>query len=169
MLKFFRIISKFNRQKTPHIPFIYTRMESKTDEKPTVRRDRLVAIEHEAQKIWADHKFHERDPIPNAKKFMVTFPYPYMNGRLHLGHAYSMTKAEFTVRYKRIKGYNAIWPFSFHCTGMPIAAAAFKLKREFDTHGDKLPEFATAQETEFKEQVKKAQKDKKFQVTVKLP
>lgn len=29
-------------------------------------------------------------PLP---KFMATFPYPYMNGRLHLGHAYSMTKA----------------------------------------------------------------------------
>ena len=26
-------------------------------------------------------------------KFLATFPYPYMNGRLHLGHAYSMTKA----------------------------------------------------------------------------
>lgn len=26
-------------------------------------------------------------------KYMATFPYPYMNGRLHLGHAYSMTKA----------------------------------------------------------------------------
>jgi len=24
---------------------------------------------------------------------MATFPYPYMNGRLHLGHAYSLTKA----------------------------------------------------------------------------
>ena len=25
-------------------------------------------------------------------RFMVTFPYPYMNGKLHLGHAFSFTK-----------------------------------------------------------------------------
>lgn len=31
----------------------------------------------------------------NKEKYMVTFPYPYMNGYLHLGHAFSMSKAEF--------------------------------------------------------------------------
>ena len=31
----------------------------------------------------------------NDGKYMVTFPYPYMNGYLHLGHAFSMSKAEF--------------------------------------------------------------------------
>ena len=40
----------------------------------------------------------EGNPKP---KYMATFPYPYMNGRLHLGHAYSMTKAEFAVRFHR--------------------------------------------------------------------
>lgn len=63
---------------------------------------------------------------------MVTFPYPYMNGRIHLGHAFSFTKAEFTVRFMRLKGFNAIWPFGFHCTGMPIAAAAQRLEREYN-------------------------------------
>ena len=53
-------------------------------------------------------------------KFMVTFPYPYMNGRLHLGHAFSLTKAELCTNYKRLKGFNVLFPFGFHCTGMPI-------------------------------------------------
>ena len=71
---------------------------------------------------------------------MVTFPYPYMNGKLHLGHAFSCSKAEFTARYKQIKGYNVLWPFSFHCTGMPITAAANRLKKEINTYGlDNLP------------------------------
>ena len=29
-----------------------------------------------------------------------TFPYPYMNGRLHMGHGFSLTKTEFMVRYQ---------------------------------------------------------------------
>jgi len=56
----------------------------------------------------------------NDSKYMVTFPYPYMNGYLHLGHAFSMSKAEFSVRYQRQRGKNALFPFAFHCTGMPI-------------------------------------------------
>lgn len=46
---------------------------------------------------YEEMKFEEK----NATKFMSTFPYPYMNGFLHLGHAYSMSKAEFMTRYQR--------------------------------------------------------------------
>jgi leucyl-tRNA synthetase len=37
----------------------------------------------------------------DKNKYMCTFPYPYMNGYLHLGHAFSMSKAEFQVRYQK--------------------------------------------------------------------
>ena len=55
-----------------------------------------------------------------------------MNGKLHLGHAFSMSKAEITARYKTLKGYNSLFPFGFHCTGMPISAAAKKLTEELE-------------------------------------
>jgi leucyl-tRNA synthetase len=67
---------------------------------------------------------------------MVTFPYPYMNGRLHLGHAFSLTKAEFTARFQRMLGKNVLFPFGFHCTGMPIQAAANKLREEIAEFGN---------------------------------
>ena len=66
----------------------------------------------------------------NNSKYFATFPYPYMNGYLHLGHAFSMSKAEFQVRYQKQRGKNAILPQAFHCTGMPIQAAANRLKAE---------------------------------------
>lgn len=54
------------------------------------------------------------------EKFMVTFPYPYMNGRLHLGHSFSLSKAEFAAGFERTQGKKVLFPFGFHCTGMPI-------------------------------------------------
>lgn len=62
-------------------------------------------------------------------KWLTTFPYPYMNGRLHLGHAFSLTKAEFSTRFRALEGRKVLFPFGFHCTGMPICAAAHKLAK----------------------------------------
>ena len=95
-------------------------------------RDRLLAIESAVQARWeADGTFHA-NVDSDKPKFMVTFPYPYMNGRLHLGHAFSLTKAEFQASYQRMIGKQVLWPFAFHCTGMPIQAAANKLKAELE-------------------------------------
>ncbi len=105
------------------------------------RRDHLRKIEVELQKEWKNNNIFEAKADlewsskmdfeeKNKKKYLVTFPYPYMNGRLHLGHAFSMSKCEFQSRYQRLIGKNSLFPFSFHCTGMPIAAAANRVKRE---------------------------------------
>jgi len=81
--------------------------------------------------------------MPGSKsKYFATFPYPYMNGLLHLGHAFSLTKAEFAVGYQRMQGKQCLWPFAFHCTGMPIQAAADTLKRELvhaESPGEEVP------------------------------
>jgi len=87
-------------------------------------------------------KLYEMEPQPgyesldfedkNATKYLATFPFPYMNGHLHLGHAYSMSKAEFMTRFQRQIGKRALFPFAFHCTGMPISSAAIRLQREID-------------------------------------
>ena len=53
-------------------------------------------------------------------RYMVTFPYPYMNGQLHLGHTFTISKCEFAVGFQRLKGKKCLFPFGFHVTGMPI-------------------------------------------------
>ena len=53
-----------------------------------------------------------------------------MNGMLHLGHTFSLSKTEFSMGYERLKGKRTLWPFGFHCTGMPIQAAADNLRRD---------------------------------------
>lgn len=89
------------------------------------KRDALRANETAVQKKWADARVFESNPESNKKSFMVTFPYPYSNGHLHIGHAFSLTKAVFRAQYERHQGKNVLFPFAFHCTGMPIQAVRF--------------------------------------------
>lgn len=111
-----------------------------TERKGTFKVEYLQKIEREMQERWEREKLHEGDAAAGPRKspdekFLVTFPFPYMNGRLHLGHAFSLSKAEFAVRYERLKGKQVLFPFGFHCTGMPIKACADKLKREMEAYG----------------------------------
>lgn len=115
--------------------------------KGTFKVEYLQKIESEVQARWKNEKIHEFDAPSaprksNDEKFLCTFPYPYMNGRLHLGHTFSLSKCEFAARYQRLKGKNVLFPFGFHCTGMPIKACADKLKREMELYGfsPKFPE-----------------------------
>jgi len=103
--------------------------------KAYTRRDHLREIEKSVQKKWLNDKVYESDLDLSRPKFFLNFPYPYMNGRLHLGHGFSLTKAEFTARFQRLQGKNVLFPFAFHCTGMPIQAAANKLKDEIAKYG----------------------------------
>ncbi|KAI9592671.1 hypothetical protein BDF19DRAFT_450584 [Syncephalis fuscata] len=117
--------------------------------KKTHKRDVLRSFEPVAQSIWKKKRvFEQNAPTVDdcsaddgdamrafQEKFLVTFPYPYMNGRLHLGHAFTFTKAEFATGYMLLKGRRALFPFGLHCTGMPIKACADKLKREIELFG----------------------------------
>ncbi|KAI8614864.1 leucyl-tRNA synthetase, cytoplasmic, partial [Chytriomyces sp. MP71] len=64
----------------------------------------LRDIETAAQKRWeAEKAFEVNAPPSKQPKFMATFPFPYMNGRLHLGHSFSLSKVEFSVAYEKLK------------------------------------------------------------------
>lgn len=98
-------------------------------------------IEAEVQKEWRDCRIFEvdaPDELSNDKseKYFATFPYPYMNGKLHLGHSFSISKVEFAIAYQRLLGKKCLFPLGFHCTGMPILACADKLKREVEMYGN---------------------------------
>jgi len=124
------------------------------------RRDRLLEIERAQQAAWETMKLYESDADQVDEKgssaddkFFATFPYPYMNGVLHLGHAFTLSKVEFAVRFQRMLGKKVLFPFGFHCTGMPIAACADRLKREIEQYGNPpvFPEVNEEEEEEKKD------------------
>lgn len=109
--------------------------------KQTAKRDSLIGIEARIQAQWEVEKPFEVDAQDPREKYMVSFPYPYMNGRLHLGHSFSLSKVEFAAGYQRLKNKNVLFPFAFHCTGMPIKASADKIKREVELFGKNFENF----------------------------
>jgi hypothetical protein len=95
--------------------------------KGTAKRDALRVNEIAVQQKWEAEGVFEGNPQyeddgSEKESFMVTFPYPYSNGHLHIGHAFSLTKAIFRAQFERHQGKNVLFPFAFHCTGMPIQA-----------------------------------------------
>jgi len=80
------------------------------------------------QKKWEEAKLFESEPKEDQEKYFVNCPYPYMNGYLHLGHAFTYLRADMVSRYQRMKNKNVLFPFAFHCTGTPIVAAAQRVK-----------------------------------------
>jgi leucyl-tRNA synthetase len=87
----------------------------------------LSEIESKWNKIWEDQKIFESEP--NEKEsYMVTAAFPYVNNPLHIGHLRTYGTADILARYKRMKGYNVLFPMGFHATGTPILAFAKRIK-----------------------------------------
>ncbi len=85
-------------------------------------------IEEKWLKRWEEARIFEADPDPKREKCFVTFPYPYMNGPLHLGHGFTATRVDIYARFMRMRGYNTLFPWAWHWTGEPIVGAALRLK-----------------------------------------
>lgn len=46
---------------------------------------------------------------PDAKPFVISIPPPNLTGELHLGHAMFVSLEDLMIRYKRMRGYAALW------------------------------------------------------------
>ncbi|KAH7320131.1 hypothetical protein B0I35DRAFT_373646 [Stachybotrys elegans] len=140
---------------------------SKTKElKGTEKRDSLIAVEKKYQQKWKEDAIFQTDAPTTADvplhsisaaelrekqpKFFGCMAYPYMNGTLHAGHSFSVSKVEFAAGVARMQGKRALFPMGFHCTGMPIKACADKLVNEVKMFGQNFegykPEESVIQE-----------------------
>jgi len=88
----------------------------------------LHQVEAKWQRAWEEAKIFEAEPDPKRKKCFVTFPYSYANGPLHVGHAFTATRVDAYARFKRMQGYNVLFPWAWHWTGQVIAGASERVK-----------------------------------------
>ncbi len=58
-----------------------------------------LELEAKMQNKWQNEKIFEVDANESSRrnsdeKFLGTFPFPYPNGRIHIGHTFSLSKLE---------------------------------------------------------------------------
>ena len=86
------------------------------------------SIEMKWLQIWEQNAINISDPIPGQKKFFITVAYPYPNSPQHIGHGRTYTIADVHARYKRLSGFNVLFPMAFHYTGTPILGMAKRVQ-----------------------------------------
>ena len=64
-----------------------------------------------------------------------------MNGTLHAGHSFTISKVEFTAGFARMEGKRVLFPLGFHVTGMPIKACADKLIEDVRKFGQNFERY----------------------------
>jgi leucyl-tRNA synthetase len=84
-------------------------------------------IEEKWRHRWDEQKTFNIDPDFSKKKYFITVAYPYPNSPQHIGHGRTYTLADAHARYKRMKGYNVLFPMGFHYTGTPILAMSRRI------------------------------------------
>ncbi len=84
----------------------------------------LVRIAEKWRRRWEEARVFEADPDPEKPKFFITAAFPYPNSPQHIGHGRTYTIADVYARYKRLRGFNVLFPMGFHYTGTPIITMA---------------------------------------------
>ena len=85
-------------------------------------------IEEKWQTRWSQEKVFEPQIDKNKPKFYITVAFPYLSGHLHVGHARTYTIPDVIARFKRMQGYNVLFPMAWHITGAPIVGIAERIK-----------------------------------------
>src|SRR6266849_1303354 len=84
------------------------------------------AIEAKWQLRWEADRLYEADVDPARPKHYALVMFPYTSGDLHLGHWWNFALADIHTRYKRMQGFNVLFPPGFDAFGLPAEGAAIK-------------------------------------------
>ena len=88
-------------------------------------------IEKKWQKKWSEMPDLYRAKDFEGNKFYVLNEFPYPSGSgLHVGHAFSYTAGDIYARFKRMQGFNVLFPMGYDAFGLPTENHAIKTKQK---------------------------------------
>jgi valyl-tRNA synthetase len=84
------------------------------------KRFEAKQIEQKLVKFWHDNKFFEFDRSDRKKPiFVIDTPPPYPSGEMHIGNVLNWCYIDFVARYKRMRGFNVLFPQGWDVHGLP--------------------------------------------------
>lgn len=87
--------------------------------------------ENDIYKQWEDSGCFTPEVNPDLEPFTISIPPPNATGTLHLGHAVMLALEDIMIRYKRMRGYNALWvPGTDHAAIATQSVVEKKLQNE---------------------------------------
>ena len=83
------------------------------------KRYRPNDVEPRLQALWQESGIYHFDPEAEGAIYSIDTPPPTVSGRLHLGHIYSYSQADFMARFWRMNGCDVFYPMGYDDNGLP--------------------------------------------------
>ncbi len=95
-------------------------------------------VESKWYSIWEEQGYFKPRAGKTGKAFTIIMPPPNVTGRLHAGHALDVTTQDALIRFKRMKGYEALWLPGMDHAGIATQSVVEKMvwKQEKKTRHD---------------------------------
>jgi valyl-tRNA synthetase len=75
-------------------------------------------VERKWRESWDDSLYYF-DASSDKPSYVIDTPPPYPTGDFHIGNALNWCYIDFLARYKRMRGYNVMFPQGWDCHGLP--------------------------------------------------
>lgn len=75
---------------------------------------------------WKESEQFSFDEKIKKRIYSIDTPPPYVNAPVHIGQAVTYCYMDFFARYKRMKGFQVLFPLGLDRNGLPIEMAAEK-------------------------------------------
>src|SRR3989344_365460 len=83
-------------------------------------------FERDIYESWKKSKVYSFNKNSKKKIYSIDTPPPYVNTPVHIGHATTYALMDMFARYKRMTGYEVLFPLGLDRNGLPIEMAAEK-------------------------------------------
>jgi len=88
---------------------------------------KLQKLEKKWQRQWRQQGIFEAEDSQDSRdNYYALDMYPYPSGNMHMGHVRNYSLGDANARFRRMQGYNVLYPMGFDSFGLPAENAAIE-------------------------------------------